>query len=296
MSESRHLTVVRAGLLTTIQDGGRPGLAHLAIPPSGAVDQPAFRLANRLVGNPEHMAVLETTLTGVAVRCSVDCAVAVTGAHAHVAVDGSPSQWGAAIHVRAGEVVDVRNGIDGARSYLAVSGGILAPTSFGSRSTDILSGIGPAPLRANVSIPIGEDLAPAEAVDVPLCELRSDVVTLRLYTGPRADLLERDAARVLEEETWTVGLASNRIGMRLEGPQIRLRDHEELPSEGVVIGSMEITPDGMPLVMLADHPTTGGYPVVGVVDATGVAKCGQAKPGTAVRFSVIHDELDGIYL
>ncbi|WP_235854148.1 hypothetical protein [Nonomuraea aridisoli] len=149
------IEVVRAGALTTVQDLGRHGLAHLGVPRSGALDEPAHRLANRLVGNLESAATLETTLTGTAVRLHAAATVAVTGAPAPVRIDGRPAAWGAPVHVPAGAVLDVGTATHGLRSYVAFSGGIEVSPVLGSRSTDLLSGLGPSPLSNGDRLPLG---------------------------------------------------------------------------------------------------------------------------------------------
>lgn len=149
----RALSVVRAGALTTVQDQGRPGHAHLGVPRSGALDEPAAALANRLVGNPCEAAVLETTLNGCALRPRSAVTVAVAGAPCPVTVDGRPAAWGAPVRVPAGALLDVGHARAGLRGYVAVSGGVAVDPVLGSRSTDLLSGLGPPPLSDGMVLP-----------------------------------------------------------------------------------------------------------------------------------------------
>lgn len=149
------LLVVRPGPLTTVQDLGRRGVAHLGVPRAGALDEPALRAANRLVGNEPGAAGLETTLGGVALRALGPVVVAVTGAPSPVRVDGRPAAWGAPVAVPAGAVLEVGAATAGVRGYLAVAGAIAVPPVLGSRSTDLLSGLGPAPLAAGDRLPVG---------------------------------------------------------------------------------------------------------------------------------------------
>ncbi|MEV8070600.1 allophanate hydrolase subunit 2 family protein, partial [Streptomyces sp. NPDC085995] len=151
----RALVVVRAGALTTVQDEGRPGHAHLGVPRSGALDAPAAALANRLAGNPRGAAVLETTLDGCALRPRSAVTVAVTGAPCPVRLDGRPAAWGAPVRVPAGAVLEVGAAVRGIRAYVAVSGGVAVEPVLGSRSTDLLSGLGPAPLTDGTVLPLG---------------------------------------------------------------------------------------------------------------------------------------------
>lgn len=276
------IEVVRAGALTTVQDLGRPGWAHLGVPRAGALDGPALRLANRLVGNPEAAAGLETTLTGCAVRLRAAGAVAVTGAAAAVRVAGRPVAFAAAVPVPAGAVVDVGSTGHGVRSYLAVAGGIAVPPVLGSRASDTLAGIGPAALRDGDRLPVGPPPGVPPAVDaVPVSPPRDEVL-LSLVLGPRDDWFTAAAVATLLSAAYTVSPVSNRVAARLVGPGLTRERTGELPSEGIVLGAVQVPPDGQPLVFLADHPTTGGYPVIAVVlDVTPLA---QARPGTTVRF------------
>ncbi|SDI98203.1 biotin-dependent carboxyltransferase family protein [Nonomuraea jiangxiensis] len=278
------IEVVRAGALTTVQDLGRHGLAQLGVPRSGALDEPAHRFANRLVGNPESAATLETTLTGIAVRLHATATVAVTGAPAPVRLDGRPAAWGAAVHVPAGSVLDVGTATHGLRSYVAFSGGVEVTPVLGSRSTDLLAGLGPAPLSGGDLLPLGTPTARPAPIDAaPLSAPAHDLV-LRLVLGPRHDWFTEAALAGLPKARFQVATASNRIALRTEGHALERAVHRELPSEGMVLGSVQVPPDGRPLVFLADHPTTGGYPVIGVVPVADLAAAAQARPGASVRF------------
>ncbi|MEU1807234.1 biotin-dependent carboxyltransferase family protein [Streptomyces sp. NPDC019937] len=279
------LTVVRAGALTTVQDLGRPGHAHLGVPRSGALDQPAHRLANRLVGNPEAAATLETTLTGCAVRLRRAATVAVTGAPCPVTVDGRPAPWGAPVRVPAGAVLEAGPAIHGVRGYLAFGGGVDVEPVLGSRSTDMLSGLGPPPVTDGSVLGLGPPHRPAPAVDwVPYLGVVPELV-LPVVPGPRDDWFTAAGLRTLTTGRFRVSAASNRIGLRTEGPALERAREGELPSEGMVLGALQVPPDGRPVLFLADHPTTGGYPVVGVVPEPYLAAAAQALPGTPVRFT-----------
>ncbi|MDH6109064.1 biotin-dependent carboxylase-like uncharacterized protein [Kitasatospora sp. MAP12-15] len=282
------LLVVRPGPLTTVQDLGRRGVAHLGVPRAGALDAAAHRAANRLVGNPAGAATLETTLGGVALR-AVDgpLLVAVTGAPAPITVAGRPAAWGTAVPVPAGALLEVGAAVAGVRGYLAVRGGIAVEPVLGSRSADVLSGLGPAPLRAGDRLPVGTagtaDRLPAL---VPLPAVPGTLV-LRLQLGPRADWFEARTPLALAAAHYRVGTASNRVALRTEGPRLPRARHGELESEGMVLGAVQVPPDGQPVVFLADHPTTGGYPVLGVVPEADLDAAAQVRPGTPVRFTVV---------
>ncbi|RDL09587.1 biotin-dependent carboxylase-like uncharacterized protein [Streptomyces sp. HB202] len=281
-----HLHVERPGALTTVQDAGRPGHAHLGVGRAGALDAPAARLANRLVGNPTDAAVLETTLTGCAVRPDRPVVAVVGGAGCRVTVDGRPVAWGAPVRVPAGAVLDAGPAGTGLRSYLAFGGGLVPDAVLGSRSADLLSGLGPAPLSAGDELPLGETASagpPPHAGPVPWPGAPAELV-LPVHPGPRHDWFTDAALRTLLTAAYRVSPHSNRIGLRTEGPPLERSRTEELPSEGMVLGAIQVPPDGRPVVFLNDHPTTGGYPVVGVVPERALAAAAQAVPGTRLRF------------
>ncbi|MFF3428204.1 biotin-dependent carboxyltransferase family protein [Streptomyces sp. NPDC002602] len=281
------LLVVRAGALTTVQDLGRPGYAHLGVPRSGALDVGAHTLANRLLGNAPGAATLETTLDGVALRASGPVTVAVTGAPCAVRVSGRPVAWGAPVPLRAGAVLEVGAAESGLRGYVAVRGGFAVPPVLGSRATDLLSGLGPPVLSAGVLLPVGPPgRDPVRGVDALGVPGPPTELVLPLGPGPRADWFEPDSVARLLRAPYRVSARSNRIGLRTEGgPALVRRRIGELPSEGMVLGAVQVPPDGLPVVFLADHPVTGGYPVVGVVPAgPALDAAAQARPGVTIRF------------
>ncbi|MFG2817115.1 biotin-dependent carboxyltransferase family protein [Streptomyces sp. NPDC048410] len=280
----RALVVVRAGALTTVQDEGRPGHAHLGVPRSGALDPPAAALVNRLVGNSPDAAVLETTLDGCAVRARSAVTVAVGGAPCPVRVGGRPAPWGAPVRVAAGEVLEVGAAVAGVRTYVAVSGGVAVEPVLGSRATDLLSGLGPPPLADDVVLPLGPPTAAPARLDTAPQPAPPAELVLRVTPGPRADWFTPRALGTLTSRTYRVSPASNRIGLRTEGPTLERARSGELPSEGMVLGAIQVPPDGLPLIFLADHPTTGGYPVPAVVHPADLPGAAQARPGTPLRF------------
>ncbi|MFH0245511.1 biotin-dependent carboxyltransferase family protein [Streptomyces sp. HK10] len=287
MTGAGVLAVLRPGALTTVQDLGRAGLAHLGVPRSGALDSPAHRLANRLVGNASGAATLETTLTGCAVRPDRAVVAAVTGAPCPVRIDGRPAPWGAAVRVPGGAVLEVGAARAGVRSYLAVAGGVGVEPVLGSRSTDLLSGLGPVPLSEGARLPVGPAPGPvpwAGAVASAAPGPPSGELVLPMVPGPRDDWFTPAALRTLARGVYRVSAESNRVGLRTEGPALERSVRGELPSEGMVTGAVQVPPGGEPIVFLSDHPTTGGYPVIGVVPREALAAAAQAVPGLRVRF------------
>ncbi|HSP38392.1 MAG TPA: 5-oxoprolinase subunit PxpB [Frankiaceae bacterium] len=279
------VTVRRPGPLTTVQDLGRTGFASIGVPVSGAADPRSARLANRLVGNVETAAVLEVTLGGLELAFARPAFVAVCGADAPVLLNGAGVGEDNAIRVGAGDLVTVGSARRGLRSYLAVRGGIDVPAVLGSRSTDTLADLGPAPLREGDQLAVGTATNDAE-VQHELVPTRSppDVVELRVVPGPRDDRLTGEGLHQLFATPWTVTSSSDRTGLRLDGPELARSNSEELLSEGIVAGALQVPPNGRPILFLANHPTTGGYPVVGVVASEDLPLAGQAGPGTVLRF------------
>jgi biotin-dependent carboxylase-like uncharacterized protein len=281
------IAIVKPGLLTTIQDLGRPGYAHLGVGRSGALDAPALARANALVGNLGTAAGLETTLTGVSLRAEAPVTVAVTGAPAPVTVDGTRVDFDAPVDVPEGALLEVGPASVGVRSYVAVAGGITVAPVLGSRSTDTLSGLGPPPVRAGFVLPLGTS---DRTVAPPPPEVTygepADEVTVRIRMGPRHDWFSVPARDALVEQPYTLSVKSNRVAARLSGPPLTRATPGELPSEGIVLGAIQVPADGQPLVFLADHPTTGGYPVIAVVDRADLPLLAQARPGTRIRFVV----------
>jgi len=282
----RALDVVRAGIRTTIQDLGRPGLAHLGVPRAGALDTAALRLANRLAGNPESAAGLEVTLSGCVLVARAAVTLAVTGARCTVRVDGRPAEWAVPVAVPAGATVTIGPAAQGVRAYLAVGGGIAVPPVLGSRATDTLSGLGPPPVRDGDVLPVGPVAGEPPGVDLAPYPPPPDALTVGIRLGPRDDWFTPAALALLSTATYEVSPLTDRVGARLIGPPLTRAVSGELPSEGVVLGAVQVPADGQPLIFLADHPTTGGYPVIAVVDPGALSSIAQARPGTPLRFRV----------
>ena len=281
------IRVRKAGLLTTVQDLGRPGLAHLGVPTAGAADRRAFELANRLVGNRRDAAGLEITLAGPELELEAGGWVALTGGRVAAEAGGRPLPMDMAVRVEPGQMLRVGSVSSGLRAYLAVRGGIDVPAVLGSRSTDTLAPVGPPRLEEGTLLPVGDQAdgdpyrqgAPTPAIDPE--------PGLRIGRGPRDDVFTDDALRALIGVAWTVTSDSDRTGVRLDGPELERRRKVELASEGMVEGSLQVPPDGHPILFLANHPTTGGYPVIAVVAGQDLPLAAQARPGTRLRFRLV---------
>jgi len=276
------LQVRATGPSVLVEDLGRPGWAHLGVSRSGALDLPAAGLANRVVGNAPEAACLEVLLGGLELSAEHGVWVAVTGALCEVVVDERPRDFGAAVRVPAGGTLRLGRPASGLRTYVAVAGGIAVEPVLGSRSTDTFGRVGPPPVRIGDVLPVGEPARAPVPVDTPRPPSPGP---LRLLPGPRADRVAGDPVVLLCRTSYTVSPDSDRIGLRLLGEPLPLATKGELPSEGMVLGAVQVPPDGRPVVFLADHPTTGGYPVVAVVDERDLWQCAQLRPGEAVGFT-----------
>jgi biotin-dependent carboxylase-like uncharacterized protein len=277
------LSVESPGLLTLLQDRGRPGLGHLGVSPSGAFDRSALRQVNLVLGNDPSAAALEALGGGLTLRAETHTIVAVTGGAGAIMLDGSPAAYGRVISLGAGQVLSLGAPTTGLRAYVGVTGGFAAPVELGSRSTDTLAGLGPAPLRAGDRLEAGSPRHPPELEDIPPLGRAGDL-SLDIALGPRDDWFTTDAVRQLLESPWQVSPASDRVGVRLTGPVLERARTDELPSEPCIRGSVQVSSDGQPIVFGPDHPVTGGYPVVAVVLDRHIDRLAQATPGQVLRF------------
>jgi KipI family sensor histidine kinase inhibitor len=279
------LEVLDPGFLTTVQDLGRPGWAHVGVGTSGAADRSALRLANRLVGNREGAAGLEVTLGGLVVRVVDDLLAAVTGASVPVLVDDRPVPRNAVLQLFSGSVLRLGTATAGVRAVLAVRGGLAGAVVLGSRATDVLSGLGPPRLERGQVLEVGSDRRAWPVLDVaPVADPPTATVRLVAMPGPRDGALGPGGAALLAGTTWRVSERSDRVGVRLDGPALPVDpDAAEGPSEGVVRGAVQLPPGGRPVLFLADHPVTGGYPVIAVLPEADVDRVAQLRPGQGVR-------------
>ncbi|WP_191966734.1 urea amidolyase family protein [Microbacterium testaceum] len=285
VGESRPaLRIVAPGPLVTVQDLGRSGRAALGVARSGALDRGALRIANRLVGNDESAAALEITLGAFSARAEDDCWIAVTGALAEVRVDGRGVSAYAPVRLTKGAELTIDPARAGLRLILAVRGGVAAEPALGSRSTDVLAGLGPAPLRAGELVHAGAATGVVPVVDGFPWSIPPVVLEVGLRPGPRADWFAPAAVDALIDATWTVTTDIDRVGIRLDGPVLERTRPDELPSEGMRPGALQVPPHGRPVILLADGPVTGGYPVIGVIPDAVLDALAQVRPGDRVRF------------
>ncbi|MEA5457234.1 5-oxoprolinase/urea amidolyase family protein [Sinomonas sp. JGH33] len=282
------LIVADPGLQSTVQDLGREGNSALGVSVSGAMDRSSLRRANRIAGNPEEAAAIETLLGGLRLRAVKDQVLAVSGAPVPLEIGARHPAMDAPFALLAGETLALGRPSAGLRTYVAVRGGIGVDPVLGSRSTDTLSGLGPEPLAAGSSMRV-LPAPPSSVVGHPEVPPQLDPAgaVLRVVLGPRDSWFTQEAIESFLSQEWTVTPQSNRVGLRLNGSPLKRASEGELASEGVIRGSIQVPPNGQPLIFLSDHPVTGGYPVIGVVVSADLDKAGQIAPGGTVQFQQI---------
>ncbi|HEX3840501.1 MAG TPA: 5-oxoprolinase/urea amidolyase family protein [Acidimicrobiales bacterium] len=288
----RFVEVLEPGLLTLVEDGGRSSVASIGIPDAGPADPDAMRLANRLVGNPEDAGALEVTARGPTLRFEGDAHVAVVAAASDVVdvrVDGHTAGTDSVVPVRSGQTVAIGQVRHGLRAYLAVAGGIDILPVVGSRSSDVLSGLGLGPLVMGDQLDLGIPdhprglLTHSPAALQPAAEAR-----IRVVEGPHP--LGRANLEALCSVRWRVADASNRVGLRLSAPDTPLTPAGRILSTGTITGAIQVPPDGQPIVLMPDHATVGGYPIIACVISADLAKLGQLRGGDHLRFELVSPE------
>ena len=272
------IRVLSPGMLTTVQDLGRHGYAHLGVSPAGAADTVSLRIGNRLVGNPDNAPALEFTLQGGRYEFDCDATVAITGA----AFDQVP-MW-RTIQVAKGETLDIGGAKSGARGYLCVRGGIDAPLIMNSASTHILSGFG-MPLRRGDTLNIGAQTAAGPLRSrIALPEHRK---RLRITAAAQTHQFDALQAITLTTTSYQVGDDSNRMGLRLRGAPISPPHNGQMLSEGVALGALQVPPSGEPIILFVDSQTTGGYPVIASVISADLSSVGQLRPRDTIAFEFV---------
>ncbi|MBI4336351.1 MAG: biotin-dependent carboxyltransferase family protein [Chloroflexi bacterium] len=290
------LEVVEPGLLTTVQDLGRYGYQRYGVPVSGAMDPFALRAANLLVGNAEGEAGLEMTLVGPKLRFLADTVIAVAGGDLGPLLDGQPVPMWSAVQVHQGSLLSFAGVRDGMRAYVALAGGIDVPRVMGSRATYTRARIGGLEGRA---LKAGDRLGsllngPARFVPRQSPELASIKYThqhiLRVVLGPQDDAFTPEGIQTFLSSKYTVTPQSDRVGYRLQGPKVQHREKADIISDGVPFGAVQIVGDGMPIILLADRGTTGGYTKIATVISADLSQLAQAAPGDEMTFKSVTPE------
>ena len=290
------ITVIKPGILTTVQDGGRWGFQAYGMPVAGVMDRYAYGLANLLVGNACDAAALEMTMLGGVVRFGAPAWISVCGADMDARLNGQTLPLWQAVYVSKDSEVAFSYAVSGCRTYLAVQGGIDVPLVMGSRATYIRAGVGGfkgRALQANDLLPVGDALGKpgiAQALPEYLIPRYEKDISLRVLLGPQDDLFAAQGVETLFNSSYEISSEADRMGYRLDGPKIQHLEKADIVSDALCQGAIQVPAHGMPIVMMADRATTGGYTKIGTVIGPDLTKLAQAKPGDAVRFVKCTDE------
>ena len=302
--------VLKPGLLTTVQDLGRLGLQHLGVVPCGAMDPVALELANALVGNARDAAALEITVLGPELAFENDALVAICGAELDAKVEGKPLPVNRPVLLRKGSVLGTGRALRGSRAYLAVAGGIEAPSVLGSRSTCLpakFGGLEGRALRVGDTLPLTADAATValkrylkisgrkKAGPAGMSTVRwtapaptlpeSETITVHAMEGRHHAQFDAAARRAFFSSVWKVSPDSNRMGFRLAGPVLARAEALEILSEPTCLGTVQVPANGLPIALMADHQTTGGYPKIAEIAGADIPRLAQLAPGGSVQFA-----------
>ena len=291
MTTGGALTIEEPGFLTTVQDLGRWGAQHCGVSVSGAMDRVSLRLANRLVGNREGFAGLEITMSGPTILFNKESQVAVSGADFVVELDDYPVSSDTLLSVGRGQRLSFKRRLSGTRSYVAVAGGLEVRSVMGSASTHLPSksgGVGGRRLRRGDELRVGTYRGRSVR---PCSDLRwgrsfTGGTKVRVILGPQADWFSRGSIKTLCSETYRVGIASDRMGYRMEGQPIHRHVQQEMLSQAISFGCIQVPPSGELIVAMADCQTTGGYPKIAAVINADLHLLGQLGPGDWLEFDV----------
>lgn len=295
------VTVLRPGLASTFQDCGRHGHQHLGIPVGGAMDLRSHQLANLIAGNTRDMASLEITLLGPTLEFNAATCIALAGADLSPTINGEPAAMGRPLILKAGDVLSFGERRHGVRCYLAWHGGIALPEVLGSQSTYLRGQLGGyqgralrkgdvLPLKQHFHVEALEALSDdinALSIYLPSTLANNPRARLRVIRGPHTGLFTDEAVHTFLNSTYRISNESDRMGFRLQGPSLSLRENRQLLSEGVSLGSIQVPADGLPIVLMADRQSIGGYPKIGHIATVDLPQLAQQMPGDEVRFEEI---------
>lgn len=287
-----HMTILSPGPLSTVQDEGRFGAMGMGFSPGGAMDVYSMKLANLLAGNAPGLGVIEMTMAGLTARFDCSCVIALTGADMGPRINGIPIDMYRAIALSPGDTLSMEAARNGVRAYLAVSGGFALPSVMGSVSTNLKCGLGGfqgrklqkgdrLPLNQGMSLPGTGDRRVTPRNRYP------DTITLRVLPGPQEDAFTERGIAAFLGEAYTVTAQSDRMGIRLSGEKIENKNGVDILSDGIATGSVQIPASGMPIIMMADRQTTGGYAKIATVISADLKLAAQARPGTRIRFAKV---------
>ena len=297
-----RLHVIKAGMLTTVQDRGRWGLQAQGVPVAGPMDPCSHRLANALAGNEPGAATLEVTLVGPELEFDDERVVAVAGAEFELIVDGRPAPLGAFV-VGAGSRLRFGRRARGARAYLAIAGGVAVPPVFGSRATHLTSAMGGLDgraLKAGDELPLGDPRRTRRTLSArpvsPILALPDRHAVIRVLSGPQQDYFADAALDALQSAPYTIASNSDRMGFRLEGPSLAHARDADIISDATPLGALQVPASGQPILLLADRQTTGGYPKIATTISADISLAGQLGPGDRISFAVcsLHEAMTAL--
>lgn len=289
------MKIITAGPLSTIQDAGRFGYVKSGIGTSGCLDQASYQTANKLLQNVQGEAVIEATLMGPTITFDSDCVCCITGADMLPMLDHTSVPMYQPFFIRAGQTLSMSMAVNGCRSYIAFAGGIDVPVVLKSRSTNLkchLGGYKGRSLQNGDILSLGHSTADAAALlknkaDKPVF---SASVTARVIEGPQADYFTDKGKQDFYHHTYIVSQESDRMGYRLDGTAIENVNGVDIVSDGIALGSIQVPPNGKPIVLLADRQTTGGYAKIATVISKDIPKLAQLKPGDQIHFQKVDIE------
>jgi len=287
--------VIQPGPLTTIQDLGRSGYQQFGVPTSGALDNYAYRISNLLVGNAEEAAALEITLFGCQLRALRETMIAITGADLAVTVNGAPAPAWESLSLKQGDVLSFPRLSSGCRAYLAVAGGIAVPKVMKSASTYTKAGIGGfggRPLHKGDILQANQSTTSVKVVRMlsEYIPVYGNQIEIRVIPGPQDDLFTEDGISTFLNSDYTVSAQADRMGYRLEGPRIQHKEGADIISDGIPLGVVQVPGDGLPIILLVDRQTTGGYTKIATTISVDIPRIAQAKPGDKINFKKVDEE------
>lgn len=288
------IRIIKSGMLSTIQDMGRFGVMKDGFTQSGAMDAYSMKIANRLVGNMLNCAVLEMTMTGIAAEFTESCIIALSGGNFGAKINDKPIRTNKAYKINAGDFLSMGFAGTGIRAYLAVSGGFDVEMVMGSRSTNLKSAIGGLEGRALIAgdiLKTGSDNFKIEDSDIEKWELPenqySNKIVVNAVPGPQDYMFTEEDINTFFNSEYEVTNQADRMGIRLEGKPLTGKNGMDIISDGIVFGSVQIPQNGKPIILMADHQTTGGYAKIATVISTDLPLLAQAKPKDKIRFKKV---------
>ena len=283
------IRILNPGLQTTIQDLGRNGYSHYGVSSSGAADDLSFRLGNLIVGNKENLAAIEMTLLGGNYKFDIDANISLTGSKFDAKIEGESLHFYKNIPIQSGQLLSVGQSLQGSRCYLAVRGGIDINDVLSAKTTHLTSKIGGVDgrsLKKDDVLIIGEEQKLLNPININEM-LDINMSKLLIIKGLQSNYISKSTWKIFLNQEYIVSNLSNRMGIRLEGNSLKLDNENEIITEGVPLGAIQLPSNGYPIISFVEHQTTGGYPKIANVISSELHKVGQLKPGDKFQFELV---------